>query len=84
MVIASAIVVSATLLRWGIEADLAAGRAAIAEAVLVPAAVAAHPAWEALAAVGADMVVAVCVEAAAVCAVGAAECAAVEAGGKTS
>ena len=85
MVIASAIVVSATLLRWGIEADLAAGRAAIAEAVLVPAAVAAHPAWEALAAVGADMVVAVCVAAAAAeCAVGAAECAAAEAGGKTS
>ena len=77
MVIASAIVVSATLLRWGIAEDLAAGRAAIAEAVLVPAAVAAHPAWEALAAVGADMVVAVCV-------VVAAECAVAEAGGKTS
>ena len=84
MVIASAIVVSATLLRWGIAADLAAGRAAIAEAVLVPAAVAAHPAWEAMAAVGADMVVAVCVAAAVVCVVAAVVCAAAEAGGKTS
>ena len=84
MVIASAIVVSATLLRWGIAADLAAGRAAIAEAVLVRAAVAVHPVWEAMAAVGADMVVAVCAAAAAVCAVAAAVCAVAEAGGKTS
>jgi len=37
-----------------------------------------------MAAVGADMVVAVCAEAAAVCVVVAAECAVAEAGGKTS
>jgi hypothetical protein len=55
--IAWAIVVSATPLRWVTAADLAAGRAAIAGAVLVPAPVAAHPAW---AAVGADLVAAAC------------------------
>jgi len=48
--------------------------------VLVPAAVAAHPAWEVSAAVEADMAAAVCVAAAAVCAVAAAAVAG--AGGK--
>ena len=80
--IESAIGVSAILLRWVIAADLVAGRAATAEAVLGPAAVAAHPAW---AAAEADMAVAVCVAVVAVCAVVAVECAvAAEAGGKTS
>jgi hypothetical protein len=60
VVIALAIVVSAIRLRWEIAADLAAGRAATAEAVLVPAPVAAHRAWEVTAAVVADMVAAVC------------------------
>ena len=73
VVIAWAIAVSAAALRWVIAADLAAGRAASAGVVLVPAAVAAHPAWEVSAAVEADLVVA---EAAAVCA------AAAGAGGK--
>ena len=82
--IASAIVVSATLLRWVIAADLAAVRAAIAEAVLGPAAVVVHPAWEVSAAVGeAVMAVVVCAEAA-VSAVVAAVCAVAEAVGKTS
>ena len=80
--IESAIGVSAILLRWVIAADLAAGRAATAGAVLVQVAVAAHPAW---AAVEADMAAAVCAAAAAVCAAVAAVCAvAAEAGGKTS
>ena len=60
MVIASAIVVLATPLRWVIAADLAAGRAATVGAVLVLAPVAAHRAWEVTAAVVADMVAAVC------------------------
>ena len=67
VVIAWAIAVLATPLRWVIAADLAAGRAATAGAVLVPAPVAAHPAWEVTVAVEADMVAAVC-EVAVVCA----------------
>jgi len=62
VVIALAIVVSAIRLRWAIAADLAAGRAATAEAALVRAPVAAHPVWEVTAAVGADMVAVVCAE----------------------
>ena len=82
MVIAWAIAVSAAALRWVIAADLAAGRGATAGGVLVPAAVAAHPAWEVSAAVEADLVAAVCVAAAAeVCAVVAAAAVA-GAGGK--
>jgi hypothetical protein len=77
VVIAWAIAVSATPLRWVIAADLAAGRAATTGAVLVPAACAAHPAWAVTAAVGeADLVAAA---AAAVCA--AAVCAAAGAAG---
>ena len=59
-VIVSAIAVSATPLQWVTVADLAAGRAATAEVVLVLAPVAAHPAWEVTAAVVADLVAAVC------------------------
>jgi hypothetical protein len=80
VVIAWAIAVSAAALRWVIAADLAAGRAATAGGVLVPAAVAAHPAWEVSAAVEADIVAAVCAAAAA-CAV-AAVAAVAEVGGK--
>ena len=48
---------SATPLRWAIAADLAEAPAGGAEGVLVPAAVAAHPAWAAGAAVeAADLV----------------------------
>ena len=60
VVIAWAIVVSATPLRWVTVVDLAAGRAATAVTVLVPAPVAEHRAWEVLAAVGVDLVAAGC------------------------
>ena len=80
-VIVWAIAVWAAALRWVIAADLAAGRGATAGGVLVPAAVAAHPAWEVSAGVEADLAAAVCAAAAAaVCAVAAAAVAG--AGGK--
>jgi hypothetical protein len=60
VLIAWAIAVLATPLRWVIAVDLAAGRAATTGAALVPAARVAHPAWAATAApVAADMVEAV-------------------------
>ena len=60
VVIEWAIAVSAAPLRWAIAADLAEARAGGAEGVLVPAAVAAHPAWAVGAAVeaAADLVAA--------------------------
>ena len=73
-VIAWAIAVSAAALRWVIAGALAAVPEATAGGVLVPAAVVAHPAWEASAGVEADLV------AAAVCAAAAAAVAG--AGGK--
>jgi len=72
VVTAWAIEVSAAPLRWVIAEDLAAGRAASAGAVLVPAAVAAHPVWEVSAAA----------EVAAVCAAAAGVAAAEAGGGK--
>jgi hypothetical protein len=80
VVIVWAIAVSATLPRWVIAADLAAGQVATGGALLVPVAVAARPAWEVSAAVEADIVAAVCAAAAAVCVVVAAAVAG--AGGK--
>ena len=61
-VIESAIAALVTRLRWAIAADLAVGRAATVGAVPVPAACAAHPAWEVTVEVegGADLAVAVC------------------------
>jgi len=73
-VIVWAIAVSAAALRWVIAGALAAVPEATAGGVLVPAAVVAHPAWEASAGVEADLV------AAAVCAAAAAAVAG--AGGK--
>jgi hypothetical protein len=67
VVIASAIAVLATPLLWVIAADLAAGQAATTGPVLVPAAVAAHPAWEVSVAVEAGADLAAAAEAVVVC-----------------